>query len=502
MSYSKIIHAAIEAFKQNFNTICQNSGFVFDKLDDNSFKKMTAALMEAARCAGKAGLEQFLKQHDIMSPTIEKNGSVLRYKGTSPKELLTLFGTIPTSRAMYYDEKNGGEYHFPLDSALGLDKDDFATLEAREMILFASASCVPRELSVLLEKCSLCNPSKTAIQNIINRDGMVMESIREPLAHETVKEWQIPATTQAVVASLDGVNVLLRQSGKKKGRKNKRPVENDTRDSTTSYHNAMVGAVSLYGVDSENMPERLSSVYTARMPEKKSTEFKSDFLRMLTVVEEKIPVQVNPAIPKILLTDGHLMIKGFAKGSKQLHSYEKLLDFYHATEHLSKAANAMYGEKSDFSKAYYTKWRDRLKTDSTAPNAIHRSLVGFQKRYPMSEKRKKDLKTEITFFRKNKKLMKYYDFIQRGLPIGSGPIEAAAKTIVRQRMCRSGMSWSTEKGQYVLTLRAYVQSGLWDIVWENYKLPAGLFPACLRHRPGFPAIPQTLSLHTRFWLLP
>ena len=62
MSYSKIIHAAMEAFKQNFNTICQNSGSMFDKLDDNSFKKMTVALMEAARCAGKAGLEQFLKQ--------------------------------------------------------------------------------------------------------------------------------------------------------------------------------------------------------------------------------------------------------------------------------------------------------------------------------------------------------------------------------------------------------------------------------------------------------
>ncbi len=64
--------------------------------------------------------------------------------------------------------------------------------------------------------------------------------------------------------------------------------------------------------------------------------------------------------------------------------------------------------------------------------------------------------------------MKYYDFNKRGLPIGSGPIEAAAKTIVRQRMCRSGMSWSCEKGQYVLTVRAYVKSGLWDKVWEQY----------------------------------
>ena len=64
--------------------------------------------------------------------------------------------------------------------------------------------------------------------------------------------------------------------------------------------------------------------------------------------------------------------------------------------------------------------------------------------------------------------MHYYDFLQRGLPIGSGPIEAAAKTIVRQRMCRSGMSWSCEKGQYILTVRAYVQSGLWEETWYQF----------------------------------
>ena len=66
--------------------------------------------------------------------------------------------------------------------------------------------------------------------------------------------------------------------------------------------------------------------------------------------------------------------------------------------------------------------------------------------------------------------MKYHDFISRGLPIGSGPIEAAAKTIVRQRMCRSGMSWSREKGQYVLSVRAFVLSDLWKNAWEQFKL--------------------------------
>ena len=467
MSLTKIINAALESFKQNFKTICQNSNDMLDTLDNDSFKLMTSALLDAARSAGKAGLEEYLRQQDTISPTIERNGSVLRYKGTSSKELLTLFGTVSTNRAMYYDEKAGGEYHFPLDAALGLEKDDFATLETREMILFASASCVPRELSDLLKKCSLCTPSRTAIQNIINRDGIHMEAMRAELSEKTFKAQEVPEATEAVVASLDGVNVLLRQPGKKKGRKSTRPFENDSRDSTTSYHNAMVGSVSFYTSDKDNNPERIESIYTARMPQEKSTEFKSDFLRMLGVVEEKI--SIRSAIPKILLTDGHLMIKGFAKDSKQLKTYEKLLDFYHTTEHLSKAAHAMYGEHSDFSKAYYTKWRGKLKTDPDASHALYRSLVGFQKRHTLSGKRSKDLKTEITFFKKNKKLMKYYDFIQRELPIWSGPIEAAAKTIVRQRMCRSGMSWSIEKGQYVLTIRAYVQSGLWDNVWENYK---------------------------------
>jgi hypothetical protein len=161
MSDSKILFAAIEAFKQKFSSICQNSTLMIDKLNDNSFNAMSTALMDAAREAGQAGLKEYLKEHDTVSSTITKNGAVLRYKGNSrPNELLTLFGTISVERAMYYDEKNGGQYFFPLDSALGLDKDDFATLETREMILFATASCVPRELKALLDKCSLCKPSR------------------------------------------------------------------------------------------------------------------------------------------------------------------------------------------------------------------------------------------------------------------------------------------------------------------------------------------------------
>jgi hypothetical protein len=230
----------------------------------------------------------------------------------------------------------------------------------------------------------------------------------------------------------------------------------------------MVGSASFYGVDKDDKPQRLSSIYTARMPQEKSVAFKGDFERMVSVVEEKIAATGKP-MPKVLLTDGHLMIKGFALESPVLQGYEKLLDFYHATEHLSKAAEAMYGENTDMAKWWYNKWRAELKANGNAPAAILRSMNGFLLRTKLSASRTAELKTEITFFRKNKHLMKYQDFISRGLPIGSGPIEAAAKTIVKQRMCRSGMSWSREKGQYVLTIRAYVKSGLWENAWRHYK---------------------------------
>ena len=54
----------------------------------------------------------------------------------------------------------------------------------------------------------------------------------------------------------------------------------------------------------------------------------------------------------------------------------------------------------------------------------------------------------------------------RHLPIGSGVVEAACKTLVTQRLKRSGMRWRHAGGQAILTLRALIQSGRFDSAWE------------------------------------
>ena len=67
-------------------------------------------------------------------------------------------------------------------------------------------------------------------------------------------------------------------------------------------------------------------------------------------------------------------------------------------------------------------------------------------------------------------LMKYSEHVQGNLPIGSGVTEAACKTLVKQRLCGSGMRWKDTGIQVVLSLRALVQtSGRWNQFWEKVE---------------------------------
>ena len=85
--------------------------------------------------------------------------------------------------------------------------------------------------------------------------------------------------------------------------------------------------------------------------------------------------------------------------------------------------------------------------------------------------------TQRTFFARNKHRMTYADFRKRGLPIGSGPVEAGCKSIVKCRLCRRGMPWSRQDGQRILDLRTYVKSNRWDAFWHEYKQATIAFSA-------------------------
>ncbi len=75
------------------------------------------------------------------------------------------------------------------------------------------------------------------------------------------------------------------------------------------------------------------------------------------------------------------------------------------------------------------------------------------------------LQAELTCFRNQRPRMHYADYVRRNLPIASGVMEAACKTLVTQRLKRSGMAWTPRGGQAILTLRSLIQSNRWPQAW-------------------------------------
>ena len=218
------------------------------------------------------------------------------------------------------------------------------------------------------------------------------------------------------------------------------------------YREASCGTLVLY--DDER--ERVSTIRLARMPEQKKPTLKAQLRTELDAV-----LAERPDLEIVKLADGAK--DNWTYLSKQLPEGVEIVDFYHAAEHLSAALIAAYGETSTKYHAQFKKLRHILLEDHDGVAKVKRSLRHLRARFP----RRKKIADELGYFCRNQKRMKYAEMTERGYPIGSGVVEAACKTLVTQRLKRSGMRWAHEGGQAILTLRALAQSGRFDTAWEH-----------------------------------
>ncbi len=345
----------------------------------------------------------------------------------------------------------------------------FAAVEVRDAALYAVALGTAREAETLLAKCSLFRPSATAIKRMARQMGQWLEQHEDDVLTEIRNEEPIPEETRVLCASMDGVNVLLSEPGKKMGRPNERPHEGELREhiSPTCYKNAMVGSVSFYGQvpEGKTSPKRLVSRYAARMPEDRAPTLKAKFERELQQAESRL----GDDVVRIALCDGARGLWTYVDGNPQFDGYEKLIDYHHTTEHLSRAAEAVFGKGSREAQDWYDKYCSKLKAEDRGGVRVLRSLAYYDRTAKLSKSRREALAAECTFFTRNEHRMDYARFRRNGWPIGSGPVEAACKSVVKTRLCRSGMRWSRSGGQHILGLRTYVKSARWDAMLSQYK---------------------------------
>ena len=74
------------------------------------------------------------------------------------------------------------------------------------------------------------------------------------------------------------------------------------------------------------------------------------------------------------------------------------------------------------------------------------------------------------YFRNHVPRMDYPRYRANGWQIGSGPVEAACKTVVAERLKCSGMRWGQDGADALCHLRALYLSEphLWEAFWRNH----------------------------------
>ena len=142
-----------------------------------------------------------------------------------------------------------------------------------------------------------------------------------------------------------------------------------------------------------------------------------------------------------------------------------ILDFYHAAEHLSEWAKALHPDADEAARVATT-WCHQLKHEGGAEVLAGLRAMEVSARSTAVQEAHRQV---LVFFGNQVHRMDYPTYRSKRWLIGSGPVEAACKPVVGQRLKGTGMRWSEGGADAVGHLRALFRSetGQWDAYWAS-----------------------------------
>jgi hypothetical protein len=398
----------------------------------------------------------------------------------------TTFGAVPVEQWVYGRGK-GHPTVAPMEKLLGL-VERFYTPKCTKVLCHLAAVVVRQEAAELLRELGGISVGEATMHRLPLKIMARYERDREVIEPVIRERSAIPEDAVSVQIGLDGVMVPM--DGEHCDPRGREPSDGEpdpprheraygvvtppgpTADDGkmgAAWHEASVGTLAFF--DGEG--EHLSTVYLGRMPEAKKAT-----LTAMLKAEAEHTLAVRPDLLPIMASDGALgQWESLAEITAALPSAARdravwLVDFHHVAGHLQDACNAIDGQGSAAAQVRRHGFGETMKAyDDGAERVIQR--LHHYRRNARKEADRDEIDSVVGFLRNNRARTAYKSAIDRKLPIATGPVEAAAKTLVGVRMKRSGARFDHHGGQSVLTLRASLKSrrfrDLFDIIGASYK---------------------------------
>jgi hypothetical protein len=437
----------------------------------DEFNRFERELAERLREVGREALAGELKKADVDVDCVLIEGVEHRRVLRGTETYMTTMGPVKVERSLYKDRTDpGARAVAALEGRLGVI-GGFWLPEAAKQALWVVSQMTPGVSEELFQRVGSMQPSKSSLDRLPKEIDARWEENREAFERELRAVTEIPEDTKSIAVSLDGVLAPMKD-GKAVETRERAANEGRLSQGPAGYREVGCATISFCNEDGE----MISAIRMARMPEANKLELKAMLIDELGAI-----LAARPELPVVKVADGAEDNWTFLQNA--IPTGAEVLDFFHAAEHLGAALAAAYGDGSRQARMRFQELREILLEDCDGVEQIIRSLVYLSNKHP----RNKRIREVLGYFRKHRLKMRYFELKEMGMPIGSGPVEAACKTLVAQRMKQSGMRWGMHGGQGVLTVRGWTQSERFDHAWATLAASRRLQITVLDNVLAFPS---------------
>jgi hypothetical protein len=337
--------------------------------------------------------------------------------------------------------------------------------------------------------------SRSSIERVGHAVGAEYLSRREHVEPKLIETCELPPGIASVSVSVDRVTVPMEEPAAKEPEASGRPVrlQEDTLRKfghevsprtqavldeaeraakgarpkiQRNYRMAYCATVTMH----DSNGDALHTIRYGRMPaavDSLEQLTHRDVHRMMQHLQQDVITIRRRAgpVPVVLLADGAPELWRLF----ELHLNEnkigcapvKLVDAWDALEYIAAAARLLESRVKAWP-GTFRRWKTWLLKEPGGAERVLYALQSSDLQNARDEAGKRPVGDAVRYIQARLALMNYAEARRRGLPIGSGAVEATCKSLVSVRMKRCGSRWKHQSGNEILQLRALQLSDRWD----------------------------------------
>jgi hypothetical protein len=367
------------------------------------------------------------------------------------RPILTAVGWARIDRPYYLcPECNVGQ--FPADVQLDIHKTDFSP-GVRRMLAAVGSEAPFAQGRTQLQLLADLEVTTKAVERTAESIGEDVES-RQQQDIRSAKQLHLPVIAGPPIPymyiQMDGTQVFVVKS-ETEGRASRIPGK------PARTRECKLGAVfTQTGVDDQRRPVRDDGSTTYVGAIETAEEFG---LRIYTEAWNR---GWDRASIRVVMGDGSHWIWNIA--DQHFPGAIQIVDLYHAREHLWELARKLYPADAAAQKRWMI-----TKLDCLDNGKIEKLVAALRKlghSIPNPEL-VQTIRIEAEYFAGNQDRMRYPEFRNKNLFVGSGVIEAGCKTVIGSRLKHSGMFWTVKGANAIIALRCSSISGKFEDYWEK-----------------------------------